>query len=69
MFKSDYFSILATIVLIASIHVRIRRRSTLLLPPGPKELLLLEKLFDLPTSHQWLAYARLCEEYSTHWGP
>ena len=69
MLKSDYFAFLATLFLIAFIHVRIRRRSTLPLPPGPKKLPLLENLFDLPTSYQWLAYDRLCKQYSTHRGP
>jgi len=66
MLKSDYFSILGTLVVTAFICVRMRRRSTLPLPPGPKKLPLLGNLFNLPTSYKWLAYTRLCKEYSTH---
>ena len=66
MLKSDYLAILATLVLTALFHVKIRKRSTLSLPPGPKKLPLLGNLFDLPTSHEWLTYAKLCKEYSMY---
>ena len=66
MLKSDYLAILASIVLTAFIHVKIRKRSTLPLPPGPKKLPLLGNLFDFPTSHEWLTYAKLCKEYSMY---
>ena len=68
MLKSDYLAILATLIVTAFIHIRrIQKRSTLL-PPGPKKLPLLGNLFDLPTSHEWLTYAKLCKEYSMYGG-
>ena len=68
MLKSDYLAILATLVLTAFIYIRIRKRSRLPLPPGPKKLPLLGNLFDLPTSHEWLTYAKLCKQYSMYRG-
>ena len=68
MLKSDYLAILATLVLTAFIHVKIRKRSTLPLPPGPKKLPLLGNIFDLPTSYEWLTYAKLCKEYGMFGG-
>ena len=67
MLKSDYLAILATLVLAAFIHVKIRKRSTFPLPPGPKKLPLLGNVFDLPTRGcEWLTYAKLCKEYSMY---
>ena len=66
MLKSDYLAILATLVLAAFIHIRIRKRSRLPLPPGPKKLPFLGNLFDFPTSYAWLTYAKLCKEYSMY---
>ena len=68
MLKSDYLAILATLVLTAFIHIRIRKRSRPTLPPGPKKLPLLGNLFDLPASHEWLTYAKLCKEYGMYQG-
>ena len=67
MLKSDYLAILATLVLTVFIHVKIRKRSILPLPPGPKKIPLLGNLFDFPRSHEWLTYAKLCKEYSMYW--
>ena len=69
MLKSDYLAILATLVLTALIHMRVKQRSRLPLPPGPKKLPLLGNLFDFPASHEWLTYAKLCKEYSKYQGP
>ena len=68
MLKSDYLAILFTLILTAFIHVRIRRRPTLPFPPGPKKWPLLGNLFDLPTSYEWLTYAKLCKECSMYGG-
>jgi hypothetical protein len=68
MLKSDYLAILATLILVAFIRIRIRKLSRLPLPPGPRELPLLGNLFDLPTSQEWLTYAKLCKEYSIYGG-
>ena len=69
MLKSDYLAIIAALVLTAFIYgVRIRKRSRSPLPPGPKKLPVLGNLFDLPTSHEWLTYAKLCKEYSMYEG-
>ena len=68
MLKSDYLAILATLVLTAFIHVKIRKSSTLPLPPGPQKLPLLGNLINLPRGHgSWLTYAKLCKEYSMYW--
>ena len=68
MLKSDYLAILATLALTAFLHIKIRKRSPFPLPPGPKKLPFLGNLFDLPTSYEWLTYAKLCKEYSMYRG-
>jgi hypothetical protein len=68
MLKSDYLAILAALVLTAFIRIRMKKHSRLPLPPGPKKLPLLGNLFDLPTSHEWLTYAKLCKEYGMYGG-
>ena len=68
MLKPDYLVIFITLILIAFIHVRNRKRSTLPLPPGPKKWPLLGNLFDLPKSQAWLTYAKLGKEYGMCWG-
>ena len=69
MLKSEYLATLVTLILTGTvfIYVRIRKRSTFPLPPGPKKLPLLGNLFDFPTSREWLTYAKLCKEHSMRW--
>jgi hypothetical protein len=69
MLKPDHLAILATLALTAFIYIRTRKRSRHPLPPGPRKLPLLGNLFDLPTSHEWLTYAKLCKDYSMYGGP
>jgi len=45
-----------------------QKTSNLPLPPGPKKWPLLGNLFDLPTSYEWLTYAKLCKECSMYGG-
>ena len=66
MLKSDYLAILATLNFTTFIQVRMKKRLRLSPPPAPKKLPLLENLFDLHRSHQWLTYAKLCKEYSMY---
>ena len=68
MLKSDYLAILTALVLTVFIRIKIRKCSTLPLPPGPKKLPFLRNLFDLPTSHECLMYTKLCKEYSMYEG-
>ncbi|KAJ7890192.1 cytochrome P450 [Mycena olivaceomarginata] len=53
--------LLSCILLVCSI----RNRSRLALPPGPKKLPLVGKLFDMPTSEEWKTYQRWSTEFDS----
>jgi len=43
-----------------------RRRGAFPLPPGPKGYPLIGNLFDLPSSYEWLTWAKLGDEWGAY---
>ncbi len=53
----------AVIAVLAFLWLRGKWSSTTPLPPGPKKLLVLENLLDMPRKQQWLKYAAWGNQY------
>ncbi|KAF9479499.1 cytochrome P450 [Pholiota conissans] len=62
---NDKLLLLAAFVSTFFVYLRIRSRRALPLPPGPKKLPVLGNLLDIPTSFEWITYARWSKDYNS----
>ncbi|KAJ7483529.1 cytochrome P450 [Mycena latifolia] len=62
--SSSTWSILGLVIIFYGLRWK-RNRSRLPLPPGPKKLLLVGNLFDMPAERQWEAYHRWSKEFNS----
>ena len=57
----DIAGVLIPVLLI--LWLRTKRSSAMRLPPGPKKLLVLGNLLDMPTERPWLKFAEWGNQY------
>ncbi|TFK33360.1 cytochrome P450, partial [Crucibulum laeve] len=66
MRSSELFAFAFAVILIVIAYIySSRNKARFPLPPGPKKLPLIGNLLDLPTSSEWLTFARWGKEYNS----